>query len=51
MRKCYCPPVAHSICINTYIIAASTDVAKSASKANGAGAETGTSSSWGSLWE
>jgi hypothetical protein len=51
MRKNYCPPVAESISVYTHIIAASTDVVKSVPKANGAGAESGTSSSWGSLWE
>ena len=51
MRKCYCPPVAESISVYTHIIAASTDVVKSVPKANGAGAESGTASSWGSLWK
>ena len=53
MRKEYCPPVTESICVKTYVIAASTDVLRSPSKADAAVKETpssSSSSSWGSLW-
>ena len=51
MRKEYCSPVTESICVKTYVIAASTDVLRSPSKTDGAVKETpSSSSSWGSLW-
>ena len=55
MRKCYCSPVAECICIETYIIAAST-VANRTGARTGFGVEDGVSAvadtgSWGNIWE
>ena len=50
MGKCYCSPVAESISIVTFVVAASTTAArtleKSIDKESGAGEGT-----WGSIWD
>ena len=52
MRKCYCSPVAESICVKTYVIAASTDALRSVQKPGGLETdESSATSSWGSIWE
>ncbi len=50
MRKCYCSPVAESICIETFIIAASTDAARAALK-TGPEDENEELRSWGNIWD
>lgn len=50
MRKCYCSPVAESICIETFIIAASTDAARSAFRTETDGNEEELRS-WGNIWD
>ena len=50
MRKHYCSPDAESICVETFIIAASTDVARSALRKDDDGSNEELSS-WGSIWD
>ena len=52
MRKCYCSPVTECICVETYVIAASTEVLRSVQKTGGLETnESSTTTSWGSIWE
>ena len=50
MRKCYCSPVAESIYIETFIIAASTDATRAALK-TGPEDENEEFRSWGDIWD
>ena len=50
MKKCYCSPVAESICVETFVIAASTNAAKSVPEDEISTAESPVGS-WGSIWE
>ena len=50
MGKCYCSPVAESISIVTFVVAASTTATRTVGKPIDKEPDTG-GGSWGSIWD
>ena len=50
MKRCYCSPVAESICVEIFVIAASTGAARSVPEDRMPDAEL-PMGSWGNIWE
>jgi hypothetical protein len=49
MKRCYCSPSAESICVETFVLAASTNAASRVAEKEFA--DENVSGSWGNIWE